>query len=54
VLAKVLRAVLGCSRMLLVATDAPKINRLQAIVVMAWKRSSVRSPDLFFLGRLRC
>jgi hypothetical protein len=26
-----------------VATDAPKIIRLQATVVMAWKRSSVRS-----------
>jgi hypothetical protein len=33
VLAKVLRAVFGCSRMLLVATDAPRINRLRALVV---------------------
>jgi hypothetical protein len=36
----------GCLAMLqdaLVATDAPRIIRLQAIVVMAWKRSSVRS-----------
>jgi hypothetical protein len=31
------------SRMLLVATDAPRINYLQVNVVMAWKRSSVRS-----------
>jgi hypothetical protein len=55
VLAKVLRVVLECSRRFLV---------LQAVDVMAWKRSSVRSrsgppinptkmtlpdPDLFFL-----
>ena len=38
------------------ATDAPRIIRLQAIVVMAWKRSSVRSrsgPPVKFCKRVR-
>jgi hypothetical protein len=43
VLAKVLRIAYPCSRMPWVATDAPRINRLRAFAVMAWKRSSVRS-----------
>jgi hypothetical protein len=37
-----------------VATDAPRISRLQAIVVMAWKRSSVRFRNPVEAEQMRC
>ena len=42
-----LRELLWCSRMLLVATGAPKINKFQAIGVFAYKKS--KSSDVQIL-----